>query len=726
MASMCMKEAIRWYVDRFGIGELQNGRKLVSVLRDLCRDENRSINMLDMLISNGGVIDVFIRPISSSDEKMRLAMLVYHDLTDRMGFSAKAADYLIYAILFGIGWFENELAGGGEDWRICLQATNVISVIEACREYIAEQGSFVFQRFMAYDHSGVERAHTLLQEIIPSAEAGLIEAQYITGQLYRCLKKKYLEGLVKSSDKITEFQCKQELERSASEEIHWFEMAAKEEHVDAAYALGYVHQENLFRNSNNQVKRSGITLPGNMELALYWLKKAVDNNHGEACLVYADILRKDIGSSVPEIEEVYRKAVQLATPHAECAYAYFWDNTISTRGVRPSEETLLYFEQRMNKIESSDDRDLFIDALSNCYYSLGCFDKAFEYDKQNIAYADRQGIFSYSKIKRVAQYFATAKISEAMEYIETIQEKRMKVQFCLVLSNYCWAQRNYTQGIEWSNLALSVDCENKQAMHLKGICLMATSGHNHLRLKNAIELIRHSAELGYSDAEVSLGELYENGHGVEKDFVYAAQLYERAARKQNGRGAGNIGSLYLRGCGVPQDYKKAIEYLRIAADAGYVRSFVDLGYCYETGRGVECDMKRAFELYMSAAKANNPYATRNVGLCYEFGKGVEKNLVAAKEFFCKAKELGHPSVTDDIQRVNNAISLDNMQNEAEVLRAKKTEAAKNVLGLLEQQYSLLEEEKATLHGMFSMKRKKEIDKELASIYQKILNIKKEM
>ncbi len=67
---------------------------------------------------------------------------------------------------------------------------------------------------------------------------------------------------------------------------------------------------------------------------------------------------------------------------------------------------------------------------------------------------------------------------------------------------------------------------------------------------------------------VFLGVLYENGEGVEKNLIKAAQFYSKACDLNNGRGCNNLGVLYEYGQGVEKDLTKAAYFYSKACKLG--------------------------------------------------------------------------------------------------------------------------------------------------------------
>ncbi|WQU72793.1 sel1 repeat family protein [Helicobacter pylori] len=77
-----------------------------------------------------------------------------------------------------------------------------------------------------------------------------------------------------------------------------------------------------------------------------------------------------------------------------------------------------------------------------------------------------------------------------------------------------------------------------------------------------------ACDLKYGGGCGALGDLYENGQGVEKDLIKAAYFYSKACDLKEGMGCGNLGVLYYNGDGVKRDSKKADQYFSKACKLG--------------------------------------------------------------------------------------------------------------------------------------------------------------
>lgn len=103
----------------------------------------------------------------------------------------------------------------------------------------------------------------------------------------------------------------------------------------------------------------------------------------------------------------------------------------------------------------------------------------------------------------------------------------------------------------------------------------------------------------FAKACTNLGFMFNNGQGVKKSHLLAAELYERGCNDGNALGCTNLGIMYwkdeLRG-----DHKRAAELFDRACRGGDSAGCRGLGFLYEHGDVVAADKTRAAELYRLA------------------------------------------------------------------------------------------------------------------------------
>lgn len=114
-----------------------------------------------------------------------------------------------------------------------------------------------------------------------------------------------------------------------------------------------------------------------------------------------------------------------------------------------------------------------------------------------------------------------------------------------------------------------------------------------------------NAEKGDSRAAANLGNLYLNGLGVPRDYVQAAQWFQKSADMGNPLGKTKLALLYLAGWGVEKSEAKAFLLFREAAEGGFAPAQITLGELYFSGRGTEVDFKQAYFWY-SLALSRDP------------------------------------------------------------------------------------------------------------------------
>jgi TPR repeat protein len=159
-----------------------------------------------------------------------------------------------------------------------------------------------------------------------------------------------------------------------------------------------------------------------------------------------------------------------------------------------------------------------------------------------------------------------------------------------------------------------------------------------------------AAQKDHSSALRFLGDMYENGLGVEKSLPRAFAYYERAASCGNSYAYYDAGWALLD-MGKLSSYPKAVEYFRIAAGETSIKisdpklislSQEILGYCFEEGKGIPKDLKEAFRYYNLVAENNISEGWHNLFRCFLYGIGVELSASEAFRVCKRAADAGVP------------------------------------------------------------------------------------
>ena len=136
-----------------------------------------------------------------------------------------------------------------------------------------------------------------------------------------------------------------------------------------------------------------------------------------------------------------------------------------------------------------------------------------------------------------------------------------------------------------------------------------TSKNNRAEYEATAKALRTSAEKGDASAQFRLGQLYDEGTGVPKDYRQAKEWFEKAAKQGHVGAQLDLGTLYLQGEVTPQSDQMAMFWFSQAAGQGDALSFAKLGWMYEEGRGVLQDSIQAHKWYnLAAAKGEQKAA----------------------------------------------------------------------------------------------------------------------
>ena len=120
-----------------------------------------------------------------------------------------------------------------------------------------------------------------------------------------------------------------------------------------------------------------------------------------------------------------------------------------------------------------------------------------------------------------------------------------------------------------------------------------------------LEDLTRCAELGYADAQVSLGVMHERGDGLPWDIVAAVRWYRLAADQGHDVAQLHLGFLHANGTGVAEDRAEAGRWYRLAAEQRSALAQSHLGFMYTVGDGVPKDLVYAYMwLDLSAVHGN--------------------------------------------------------------------------------------------------------------------------
>lgn len=214
----------------------------------------------------------------------------------------------------------------------------------------------------------------------------------------------------------------------------------------------------------------------------------------------------------------------------------------------------------------------------------------------------------------------------------------------------------------------------------------AHEAYNNKDFKTALALYTELANSGDADAMTSLGYMYQNAQGCQKDEAKALEFYEKAAELKQPYALFNLAILYMnglngvahdqfkahelfmeaatrevppamyevalmleRGLGCLQNYSEAAFWYEEGAKRGHLESFNNLGVLYKEGHGVAMDEARCFICFSKAAEGGLAEGLYNLGQLYDQGFGCKQDHDKALDLCRKAAYKGHVKAKEIIK-----------------------------------------------------------------------------
>ena len=119
------------------------------------------------------------------------------------------------------------------------------------------------------------------------------------------------------------------------------------------------------------------------------------------------------------------------------------------------------------------------------------------------------------------------------------------------------------------------------------------------------------------------------GNKTDDDYDMAYEYLKKAEELGSVAATNTIGIMYLQGLGKEKNLDKAIKCFEISASKNYVYAHNNLGVIYEK----QGDLKKAYEHYLFSANLEESWACNKLGQWYRQGIYVKKDLKKAYEYF---------------------------------------------------------------------------------------------
>lgn len=134
---------------------------------------------------------------------------------------------------------------------------------------------------------------------------------------------------------------------------------------------------------------------------------------------------------------------------------------------------------------------------------------------------------------------------------------------------------------------------------------------------------------GDAAAQYQLGNAYNYGVKVRRDYGQAAFWYRKGAEQSDPDSQFMLGGLYHFGRGVPQDDAQAFAWIMKAAQQGHTNAEFFISTCYSEGWGVAENNAQALVWLRKAAEQGHAKSQYMLGWAYKDGIGGPQNYEQA-------------------------------------------------------------------------------------------------
>lgn len=160
------------------------------------------------------------------------------------------------------------------------------------------------------------------------------------------------------------------------------------------------------------------------------------------------------------------------------------------------------------------------------------------------------------------------------------------------------------------------------------------------RPEAAVTWVRFAAGHGFRAAQLVLGQMHLDGHGVARDPEAAYRWFVKAAAIGSVEARNMVGRCHELGWGVPVDHAEALVHYRKAAAAGLDWGHYNVGCLLLYGTGIRRDHAQAFRHLAAAAEQDHAKAMGMLGRCHEEGWGTPVDRATASRLYRAAAEGG--------------------------------------------------------------------------------------
>ncbi|CAO3621832.1 unnamed protein product [Mucor hiemalis] len=428
----------------------------------------------------------------------------------------------------------------------------------------------------------------------------------------------------------------------------------------------------------------------NLDLAAYWLKKAINNgvSEYEAFLILGILyLTGGDGFTINEVEafQWIEKAAAYTTGCYELlGYAYYQGISLRVKHIRSAPFIKNYrksLDWYLKTVETFPTNDIPATEIANIYFKGGF---GVEKDYRKALFWSEEFWGENSKSKECNEIAATI-YKEGGYGIQ--QDAQRALKLCLDSSLYFDAGeicQFYIYPPDFKNAIQYYEEASKQS---EDVCIQAKERLGYIHLKGLGVKKNFSLATSYFIGDFILSEsnfpmpapsyidvdklpsfsenfsfqkhdlishyyvgfLYHYGFGTAIiDYSRAHYFYSQCSQSRfYGKAMNQIGVLHRDGLGCLQDFEEAIRFFKLSAENNCHDAFNSLGDMYKQGYGVDVDYEEAFKWYCKAAEEPMDNGGQfNLAVMYSEGKGTPINYKLALQWFEKAHNYGNENATE--------------------------------------------------------------------------------
>jgi TPR repeat protein len=172
-----------------------------------------------------------------------------------------------------------------------------------------------------------------------------------------------------------------------------------------------------------------------------------------------------------------------------------------------------------------------------------------------------------------------------------------------------------------------------------------------------------AARSGDAEAQFKLGVACDNGEGVKRDPVAAANWYRFAAEQGHGLAQLHLGLMLNSGdTALERDDADAARWYLKAAEQGLADAQFNLALMHYNAEGIEQDDHAAFQWFEAAARQGHAKAQFNLGALYANGHGVERDNVEGYKWCLLAVMQGDFNANENIEMIRQQLSADEVES----------------------------------------------------------------